>query len=113
ARNISPQWDVIIVAFATPDKSAPEGTLRFQVPAALDAQQFNADIAWLKSQGKKVLISLGGGGQYFSLADPKSVPNFVSSVTRIVSDYGFDGIDLDFESPSLVLDPGDTDLKHP
>lgn len=36
ARNISPQWDVIIVAFATPDKNAPEGTLRFQMPAGLD-----------------------------------------------------------------------------
>ncbi|HZQ50837.1 MAG TPA: glycosyl hydrolase family 18 protein [Bryobacteraceae bacterium] len=113
ARNISPQWDVIIVAFATPDKNAPEGTLRFQTPTGLDSQQFKADIAWLKSQGKKVLISLGGGGQYFSLADPKSIPNFVSSVTRIVADYGFDGIDLDFESPSLVLEPGDTDFKHP
>jgi chitinase len=113
AHNISPQWDVIIVAFATPDKNAPEGTLRFQTPAGLDPEQFKADIAWLKSQGKKVLISLGGGGQYFSLADPKSIPNFVSSVTRIVSGYGFDGIDLDFESPSLVLQPGDTDFKRP
>lgn len=113
ARNISTQWDVIIVAFATPDKNAPEGTLRFQMPAGLDPQQFKDDIAWLQSQGKKVLISLGGGGQYFSLADSKNVPNFVSSVTRIVSDYGFDGIDLDFESPSLVVAPGDTDFKHP
>jgi chitinase len=34
-------------------------------------------------------------------------------VTQIVTEYGFDGIDLDFESPSLVLDPGDTDFRHP
>ena len=56
----------------------------------------------LKSQGKKVMISLGGGGQHFTLADPKRIPNFVSSVTSIVTEYGFDGIDIDFESPSLV-----------
>jgi chitinase len=41
------------------------------------------------------------------------VPNFVSSVARIVQEYGFDGIDIDFESPSLSIDPGDTDFRKP
>jgi chitinase len=112
-REVSPQWDVILVAFATPDRNAPEGTMQFRTPAGLDTEQFKADIAWLKSQGRKVMISLGGGGQHFTLADPKRVPNFVSSVARIVTEYGFDGIDIDFESPSLSIDPGDTDFTHP
>lgn len=112
-RDVSPQWDVILVAFATPDKNAPEGTMAFRTPAGLDTQQFKDDIAYLKSQGKSVMISLGGGGQHFTLADAKRVPNFVASVTRIVSEYGFDGIDIDFESPSLSIDPGDNDFKHP
>jgi chitinase len=112
-REISPQWDVILVAFATPDRNAPEGTMQFQTPAGLDTEQFKTDIRYLKSQGRKVMISLGGGGQHFTLADPKRVPNFVSSVARIVANYGFDGIDVDFESPSLSIDPGDTDFQHP
>ncbi len=112
-RDVSPQWDVVIVAFATPDQNAPEGTMQFHTPAGLDTGQFKADIAYLKSHGRKVMISLGGGGQHFTLADPKRVPNYISSVTRIVSEYGFDGIDIDFESPSLSIDPGDTDFKHP
>jgi chitinase len=112
-RKLSPQWDVIIIAFATPDKNAPEGTMQFHTPAGLETEQFKSDIAWLKSQGKKVMISLGGGGQHFTLADPNRVPNFVSSVSRIVTDYGFDGIDIDFESPSLSIEPGDKDFKHP
>lgn len=112
-REVSPQWDVIIVAFATPDKNAPEGTMQFHTPAGLDPAQFKADIAYMKSQGKKVMISLGGGGQHFTLADPKRISNYVSSVTDIVTEYGFDGIDIDFESPSLSIDPGDTDFKHP
>lgn len=112
-REVSPQWDVIIVAFSTPDKNAPEGTMQFRTPAGLDTEKFKADIAYLKSQGRKVMISLGGGGQHFTLADPRRVPNFVSSVTRIVAEYGFDGIDIDFESPSLSIEPGDTDFKHP
>jgi chitinase len=112
-RGVSPQWDVIIIAFSTPDKNAPEGAMQFRTPAGRDTEQFKADIAYLKSQGKKVMISLGGGGEYFTLADPMRVPNFVSSVTSIVTEYGFDGIDIDFESPSLSIDPGDTDFKHP
>ncbi len=112
-REVSPQWDVIIVAFATPDKNAPEGTMQFHTPAGLDTGQFKADIAYLKTQGKKVMISLGGGGQHFTLADPKRVPNYVSSVASIVTEYGFDGIDIDFESPSLSIEPRDTDFKHP
>ncbi len=79
----------------------------------IDPEQFKADIAYLKSQGKKVMISLGGGGKYFTLVDPASIPTFVSSVTQIVTEYGFDGIDIDFETPSLSIDPGDTDFKHP
>jgi len=112
-REVSPQWDVILIAFATPDKNAPEGTMQFHTPAGLKTEEFKADIAWLKGQGKKVMISLGGGGQHFTLADPKRVPNYISSVTKIVEEYGFDGIDIDFESPSLSIDPGDTDFKHP
>lgn len=112
-RDVSPQWDVIIVAFANVNHQAPEGTLQLHVRPGIDLAQMKDDIAWLKSQGKKVLISLGGGGEYFTLAQTASIPNFVNSVTQIVSDYGFDGIDLDFESPSLVLDPGDTDFRHP
>ena len=112
-RQIAPQWDVIIVAFATPDKNAPEGTMQFRTPAGLNTDDFKGDIAYLKSQGKKVLISLGGGGVYVPLDSPDSVQNFVSSVTGIVAGYGFDGIDIDLESPSLNLAPGDTDFRRP
>jgi len=112
-RDVSPQWDYILVAFATPDRNAPEGTMRFHPPTGMDPEVFKADVKWLKSKGKKVMISLGGGGQHFTLADPKRVPNYVESVTKIVEEYGFDGIDIDFESPSLSIDPGDTDFMHP
>jgi chitinase len=112
-RDVSPQWDVILVAFANVNHQAPEGTMQLSVGQAMDLGQMKDDIAWLQRRGKKVLISLGGGGEYFSLTQASSIPNFVNSVTRIVTQYGFDGIDLDFESPSLVLDPGDTDFRHP
>ncbi len=112
-RDVSPQWDVILVAFANVNHQAPEGTMQMHLRPGMDLGQVKDDIAWLKSRGKKVLISLGGGGEYFSLAQRSSIPNFVNSVTRIVTEYGFDGIDLDFESPSLELDPGDSDFRRP
>ena len=112
-RDVSPQWDIILVAFASPDKSAPEGTLRFEPPDGITPGQLKSDIAYLKSRGKKVMISLGGGGQFFTLDHHTGIPTFVHCVTQIVSEYGFDGIDLDFEAPSLELDPGDTDFRHP
>lgn len=112
-RDVSPQWDIVIVSFATPDHSAPEGTLRFRPPHGIDSEELKRDIAVLKSRGKKVLISLGGGGEFFTLDHGASVPVFISSVSRIVREYGFDGIDLDFETPSLVLAPEDTDFRHP
>ena len=112
-RDVSPQWDVVLVAFASPAKNAPDGTLSFAPPKGMTPDKLKADIAWLKDQGKTVMISLGGGGQYFKLGDAGDIPNFVSSVTQIVKEYGFEGVDLDFESPSLELIPGDTDFKHP
>lgn len=112
-RDVSPQWDVILVAFAPPAEGEPEGTLRFAPPEGITPDELKQGIAWLKRHGKKVMLSLGGGGKYFKLDDARDVPNFVSSVAGIVKAYGFDGVDIDFESPSLELAPGDTDFRKP
>ena len=112
-RDVSSQWNTVIVAFASPVKDAPEGTLRFRLPRGIDAAGFKADVAALQRKGRKVLISLGGGGAYFTLADAKQVPYFVSCVADIVRQYGFDGVDIDFETPSLALGAGDADFRHP
>ena len=111
--EISPQWDIIIEAFAVPDHSASEGTLRFTPPRGYTPDELKADIAIAKSKGKKVMLSLGGGGELFSLNTEESTATFVSSVVAIVTQYGFDGVDIDFESPSMDLDPTDRDFRHP
>ena len=112
-RDVSPQWDVIIVAFATPVPGAPEGTMRYQVSGDITPEQFKADIKLKQSQGKKVMISLGGGGQHFALLTQEGKQNFIRTVEDICTEFGFNGIDIDFETSSLELDPGDTDFKHP
>lgn len=111
-RDVSPQWDVIIATFASPVKGSTS-LLHFEPPAALGEERFKADVAYLQGKGKKVLISLGGGGQVVTLNTAEDVHNFVDSVSAIVAKYGFDGVDLDIETPSLLINPGDTDFRKP
>lgn len=111
-RDVSPQWDVIIVAFASPVKGS-KARLHFRTPSGYTKEEFRAEVARMKRKGKKILISLGGGGAVVKLDTPEELKEFVDSVGTIVADYGFDGVDLDLETPSLILDPGDTDFRHP
>jgi chitinase len=111
-RDISPQWDIVIATFAAPVKGSTS-LLHFEPPPGVSDQNFKADVAYLKSKGKKVLISLGGGGEVVTLNTTEDRHNFVSSVTAIVEKYGFDGVDLDIETPSLLINPGDTDFRKP
>jgi chitinase len=111
--EVSPQWDVIIVAFATPSRGAVEGTMQYQVRGNITPEQFKDDIKLKQSQGKKVMISLGGGGEHFALMTEEGKQNFIGTVEDICTQFGFNGIDIDFETSSLELDPGDTDFKHP
>jgi chitinase len=111
-RDVSPQWDIVITTFATPVKGSTS-LLHFESPAGLGDRQFKADVAYLQSKGKKVLISLGGGGQVVTLNTAEDLHNFVSSVSAIVEKYGFDGVDLDIETPSLLINSGDTDFRNP
>lgn len=111
-RKISPQWDVVIVAFAAPVKGSLS-QLYFDPPQGETAEQFKSDIEFLQHKGKKVLISLGGGGKVVILNTAEDESKFLVSVSSIVKQYGFDGVDLDLETPSLILQPGDTDFRHP
>jgi chitinase len=112
-RDVAPQWDVILVAFATPDHAAGEGQMQYRVNGSMTPEDFKADIKFKQSQGKKVMISLGGGGQVFALDTDADKQRFVTSVEAICAEFGFDGIDIDFETPSLEVQPGDSDPKHP
>jgi chitinase len=111
-RDVSPQWDIVIATFATPVKGSTS-LLHFSPPAALGDGRFKADVKYLQGKGKKVLISLGGGGEVVTLNTPEDLQNFVTSVTAIVEKYGFDGVDLDIETPSLLINTGDTDFRKP
>lgn len=102
--QVDNRYNVIEVAFAVPG-----GGTNYQMefsPNRATKAQFIAQIQTLQSQGKKVLISMGGGGTIVKLDNTLERDSFVSSMMRIIEDYGFDGIDVDFEGSSLSLNGG-------
>ncbi|UUN29482.1 chitinase [Streptomyces sp. FIT100] len=116
--DVPDSWDVINLAFGEPT-SVTSGDIRFSLcpasecPGVETAAEFKAAIAAKQAAGKKVLISIGGQNGQVQLATTAARDTFVSSVSRIIDEYGLDGLDIDFEGHSLSLNTGDTDFRSP
>ena len=96
-------YDVIIVAFA--NATGTPGAVSFSIDSGLASalggytdSQFIADINTAHSRGQKVIISVGGANGAISVSDSTSASNFANSVSGIMNQYGFDGVDIDLES---------------
>jgi chitinase len=111
-RDVSRDFDVINVAFGEPVPGS-FSTIQFVPDVRTTAAQVQADIAQLKSEGKKVLLSIGGANGHVELPTETDRQNFINSVTGIINQYGFNGIDVDFEGGSVTLNAGDTDFRNP
>ncbi|MEV2910331.1 carbohydrate-binding protein [Paenibacillus larvae] len=96
-----------------PDTQPPTAPAMGFTPYNATQDEFKADIAYLQSQGKKVVISIGGANGAVELTSEQARNNFANSMSAIIQTYGFDGIDIDLEGSSLSLNPGDTDFKNP
>jgi chitinase len=97
------EYDLVAVAFA--EATATPGAVTFGVDPGLSTalggytnDQFKADVAALKSRGKKVILSVGGEAGRVSVGDSASATNFANSVRSIMTEYGFDGVDIDLEN---------------
>ncbi|MFD7893941.1 chitinase [Streptomyces sp. NPDC059743] len=116
--DVPDSWDVINLAFGEPT-SVTSGDIRFSLcpaaecPNVESAAEFKAAIKAKQAVGKKVLISIGGANGQVQLATTAARDTFVSSVSRIIDEYGLNGLDIDFEGHSLSLNTGDTDFRNP
>ncbi|USD31939.1 MULTISPECIES: Ig-like domain-containing protein [Vibrio] len=108
--DMSDAWDVIDIAFADNDRNS-DGTVHFNLYsgdihsscAALNPTQFKQDMAALQAKGKKFVLSLGGAEGTITLNTDQDEANFVSSLTDIIKEWGFDGLDVDLESGSNLV----------
>ncbi|GGZ78535.1 glycoside hydrolase family 18 protein [Streptomyces subrutilus] len=116
--DVPASWDVINLAFGEPT-SVTSGDIRFQLcpvaecPNVESPAEFKAAIKAKQAAGKKVLISIGGQNGQVQLSTTAARDTFVSSVGKIIDEYGLDGLDIDFEGHSLSLATGDTDFRAP
>ena len=102
--DVNSSYTIIAVAFANADPANPGG-VTFGIDSGLSSAlggytsaQFINDIATLHSQGKKVIISVGGQNGTISVSDSTSATNFANSVYGLIKQYGFDGVDIDLEN---------------
>ncbi|MFF4169336.1 chitinase [Streptomyces sp. NPDC001744] len=116
--DVPDSWDVINLAFGEPI-SVTSGDIRFtlcpatECPNVESGAEFKAAIKAKQAAGKKVLISIGGQNGQVQLSTTAARDAFVASVSKIIDEYGLDGLDIDFEGHSLSLRTGDTDFRNP
>ncbi|MFJ4370560.1 chitinase [Streptomyces chartreusis] len=116
--DVPDSWDVIDLAFGEPT-SVTSGDIRFdrcpvaECPNIESDADFKAAIKAKQAAGKKVLISIGGQNGQVQLTTTAARDTFVTSVSKIIDQYGLDGLDIDFEGHSLSLNADDTDFKNP
>lgn len=109
-KDVDPAWDVINVSFGETytDRAVVE------LHPVYNEKDFIDDIAYVKSKGKKVVLSLGGAEGTIQIPNDAAREKFMTSLTGLIDKYGFDGVDIDLEGGSgMILQPGDTDLKNP
>jgi len=96
--DVPTSYDLICVAFA--DATTTPGAVAFNLDTSLgfSQAQFIADIATAKARGQHVILSVGGANGTISVADSASATAFANSVNSLMSTYGFEGVDIDFEN---------------
>lgn len=92
--DIPPEYNVVAVAFMK-----GQGIPTFK-PYNLTDAEFRRQVGVLNSQGRAVLISLGGADAHIELktGDEDSLAN---EIIRLVETYGFDGLDIDLEQAAI------------
>jgi chitinase len=102
--DIHEDYTVIQVAFAT-TKGSSLYDMQFNRPFWYTKSNFLADIETLHVDKKVVILSIGGASDPIRLDDDNAYNKFVSSINQIMENYNyaFDGIDIDFESTSLIF----------
>jgi len=102
--QIDSRYNIIEIAFAVP-QFGTDYQMEF-IPDKVTPAAFISQIQTLQSQGKKVIISMGGATAPISLDNIGERDTFINTMNNILNTYGFDGIDIDFEGSSVSVSGG-------
>ncbi|HNS13193.1 MAG TPA: glycosyl hydrolase family 18 protein [Bacteroidia bacterium] len=102
--QIDSRYDIVDIAFAVPH-SGTDFQMEF-VPDQVTPATLISQIQTLQSQGKKVIISIGGASAPVSIDNITERNIFISTMSDIINTYGFDGIDIDLEGFSVSVTGG-------
>lgn len=104
--EIDYRYNIVCVAFGMP-ANYDDMTIKF-VPEVVSKTTFINKMRKLQDSGKVVLLSIGGATTLIDLFDSLRKEQFINSVTDLLIDYGFDGIDIDIEHGNSILITGGT-----
>lgn len=102
--QVDSRYNVIDVSFAIPAVGT-DFKMEFN-PVMVSQANFISQIQTVQSQGRKVIISVGGATAPVHLDNTIERDTFIATMTHIINTYGFDGIDIDLEGSSLSVSGG-------
>ncbi|WP_242892873.1 chitinase [Actinomadura litoris] len=101
--QVPDEYDVIAVAFG--ESTSNFGEVSFKVDPGLAGkvggytdEQFKADVKALQAKGKKVILSVGGEKGAVWVGNSSAATLFTNSVSKLMDEWGFDGVDIDMEN---------------
>lgn len=102
--QVDSRYTVICVSFAVP--TSPSDMTMLFTPDGVSQATLISQMLTLQSQGKKIILSIGGATTSISLSDDTAKNTFINSMNAILETYPFDGIDIDIEHGNSILASG-------
>ena len=111
---IGTKYNVVVYSFIetlggdgyTPVLTTYKDGANYKTNGVFDKTKLKADIETLQNKGIPVLVSVGGQNGHVELSTIAEKNTFVNGVVAILNDYGFDGLDIDFEGSSMNFGAG-------
>lgn len=105
-KDIPSYYDMICVAFT--GNTATPGEVTFEIDGDLSRTlggytkaEFIQDIKDLKAKGQHVIISVGGAEGRIEINSESAADKFSECLINIISEYGFEGVDIDLEGSAV------------
>lgn len=105
-KDVPSYYDMICVSFT--GNTATPGEVTFEVDPDLaraiggyTKEEFIQDIKDLNKKNQHVIISVGGAEGRITINSEEAADKFASSLTAIIKEYGFEGVDIDLEGSAV------------